>query len=199
MAADLFPKEPKKIRTRIRRYERALRKEHEEYGFYDDSYGKRYLLGPLYLLMDDLEGALQSFAWFDETFPDDSGYPMQYLCWTLALYRAGDLDAAKRKLRRTMLQNLYLVPHLLSIEQDEIDMRHSTNLAQKEHLKYIPPEIFDLWDEDARQWLHETYVADDTRQIRERWIAIHRQLQHESAHETRVQLVEEASKLRDKD
>ena len=27
---DLFPKDPKKIRARIRRYERALRKEYEE-------------------------------------------------------------------------------------------------------------------------------------------------------------------------
>jgi hypothetical protein len=59
---DLFPKDPTKIRARIRRYERALRKEHDETGYYSDGYGKRYWLGPLYLLMDDLEGALQSFA-----------------------------------------------------------------------------------------------------------------------------------------
>lgn len=59
-----FPKEPKKIRALITRYERELRKESEKFGFIDDSYGKRYLLGPLYLLLDDLAGAVKSFEWF---------------------------------------------------------------------------------------------------------------------------------------
>jgi tetratricopeptide (TPR) repeat protein len=193
---DLFPKDPKKIRARIRRYERELRKEYETFGAFDDSYGKRYLLGPLYLLMGNLDGALQSYAWFDKNFPDDVGDPMQYLCWTLALYRANDLDGAKRKLRETMLLNLYLIPHLLGIEQDEIDMWHGTNTAWKEHLDYIPPVIFSLWDDDARQWARETYQSDDMRQVRERYIEIHHQLQTETEYEKRVQLVKEASQLK---
>jgi len=60
---DDFPRDPKKIRTRIRRYERALRQEQERFGHIGDGYGKRYLLGPLYLLMGDTQGALQSYAW----------------------------------------------------------------------------------------------------------------------------------------
>ena len=105
-----FPQDPKKIRARIRRYERALRQEQECYGFINDDAGKRYLLGPLYLLMGDTAGALRSFAWFAQTCPDDSGDPLQYLCWTLALYRAGELEHATAKLRQTMLSNLYLLP-----------------------------------------------------------------------------------------
>ena len=66
-----FPQDPKKIRARITRYRRALRKEQEAHGFIHDGYGKRYLLGPLYLLVGDVEGALQAYEWFDETFPDD--------------------------------------------------------------------------------------------------------------------------------
>ena len=46
--ANLFPTDPKRIRERIRRYERALKRELEErYG--GDGYGKRYLLGTLYV------------------------------------------------------------------------------------------------------------------------------------------------------
>ena len=52
------PHDPKKLQARIRRYERAVRREFEQFGFYDDSDGKRYLLGPLYLLLGDLSGAL---------------------------------------------------------------------------------------------------------------------------------------------
>jgi hypothetical protein len=46
--AEPFPTDPKRIRDRIRRYERALKKELEA-GYGGDGYGKRYLLGPLYM------------------------------------------------------------------------------------------------------------------------------------------------------
>lgn len=49
-----FPQEPKKIRAQITRYERELRKEKKKFGFISDGYGKRYLLGPLYMLSGDL-------------------------------------------------------------------------------------------------------------------------------------------------
>ncbi len=49
-----YPQEPKKIRERINRYERKLRKEYEKFGSISDGYGKRYLLGPLYLVLGDL-------------------------------------------------------------------------------------------------------------------------------------------------
>ena len=146
-----FPKEPKKIRSRIRRYERKLRKEYEATGFYGDGYGKRYLLGPLYLLMGDLDGALESFEWFAQTFPGDMGEPVQYLCWALALYRSGNLAEATLKLRQAMLSNLYLIPKLLGIAQDELDIGDYFNLFQKEEVEYIPPEIWALWDEAALQ------------------------------------------------
>ena len=93
-----FPKTPGKIRERIRRYERDLRREQKTHGFIDDGYGKRYLLGPLYLLLGDLSGALESFKWFEQTFPTDMGDPFHHLCWTLALYRSGDLAGASLKL-----------------------------------------------------------------------------------------------------
>jgi hypothetical protein len=72
------PQDPKKIRTRIRNTERALRQEQKRFGFIRDGAGKRYTLGPLYLLMGDTEGALRSFAWFAEAFPDDSGEPLPF-------------------------------------------------------------------------------------------------------------------------
>ena len=59
-----IPDDPKKIRARIRRYERKLQQEKTEFGCYSDGAGKRYLLGPLYLLMGDLQGAIESFWWF---------------------------------------------------------------------------------------------------------------------------------------
>jgi hypothetical protein len=190
-----FPKEPKKIRERIRRYERGLRKEHEKFGFIHDGFGKRYLLGPLYMILGDTPGAIKSFEWFEKTFPDDVGEPFQYLCWTLALYRSGDLEAAAQKLRQTMLSNLYLIPHLLGSEQKDLDIWHASNSEQKDYVEYAPHEILGLWDEEALQWVNETYHSPEFRQIRERYIEIYKQLKSEPPGLKRSQLVEEAFRL----
>jgi len=41
-----FPKDPKKLKDNLKRYERELRKEQSRHdGYIDDSGGKRYLLG----------------------------------------------------------------------------------------------------------------------------------------------------------
>ena len=191
----LFPKDLKKIRSRIRSYERSLRQEKEHTGFISDGYGKRYLLCPLYMLLGDNDGALKSFAWFDETFPDDIGEPMQYLCWTLALYRSGEMDAAINKLCQAMLSNLYLVPALIGVEQDVLDIWHGSNMAEKMYLEYVPPEIFELWDEGALRWATEAYDRSDLQTVRERCIAIYRQLATEPRGPKRSQLVREASEL----
>jgi hypothetical protein len=171
---NLFPQDHKKIRARIRRYERKLQQEQDQFGMISDGYGKRYLLGPLYLLMDDTEGALNHYRWFEKIFPDDSGYPMHLLCWMLALYRSGDREAATRKLRQTMLSNLYVIPHVLGLEQDELDIWHGSNIAEKAHLMDIPADVFAFWDEEALQWLDDTFHSPQLKRIRDRYIAFTR-------------------------
>ena len=186
-----FPRDPKKIRQRIRRYERLMRKEYEEHGFISDGYGKRYLLGALYLLMDDVEGALASFHWFEKMFPDDMGDPIHYLCWALTLYRSGDMEDAAFRLRQAMLSNLYLIPRLLGEEQEELDIPYNTHLAQRLYLDYIPPEVFELWDEDAVEWARKTYESPGLQRIRSRYIEIERRLETEPRGPNRSELVDE--------
>jgi hypothetical protein len=190
-----FPKEPKKIRARITRYERELRKESDKFGYIRDGYGKRYLLGPLYLLMGDLAGAVKSFEWFDKTFPDDIGEPVHSLCWTLALYRSGDMAKAAHKLLQTMLSNLYLIPRLLGREQDELDIWHGTNYEQKDYLQYVPPEIWELWDAPALRWAEEKHDSPEFCRIRARHIEIYEQLESEPRGPRRSALVDEAFRL----
>jgi hypothetical protein len=150
----LRPDDPHTIRARIRRYERALREEQARFGCIRDGAGTRYVLGPLYLLLGDTAGALQSFIWFAETFPDDSGDPVHFLCWTLALYRTGEKRRAAGKLRQTILSNLYLLPRLLGREQDVIDMWHPSNLTEKSYSDAVPDAWLALWDPPALHWPH---------------------------------------------
>ncbi len=140
-----FPTDPRKIAERIRRYERALRRDLETMGSIDDGAGKRYMLGALYLALGDVQGALESYAWLQKVVPNDSGEPVDSLCWTLALYRAGDRPAASRKLVQTMLRNLYLNPALVGIAQPRLDIwrddlcRLNAAASQDTHGDLVPP------------------------------------------------------------
>lgn len=191
-----LPKDPQKIKAQIQRYEQALKQEKKTFGAIHDGGGKRYLLGPLYLLMGDIPGAVRSFAWFAKTFPDDMGEPFQYLCWSLALYRSGKLAEAAQKLQQTMLKNLYLLPHLLGIPQAPLDIWHSSNWDQASYLQDAPPEYFALWDEEARRWAQAQYESPAFTQLRNRYIAIYQQLKTEPVGPKRQQLVQEAFALR---
>ncbi len=94
-----------------------------------------------------------------------------------------------------MLSNLYLVPHVLGIEQDVIEMWHPCNLAVKSYLACIPESIIELWEPPAIQWADNVYHGEPMCRVRERYIEIYTQLKDESRGPRRSQLVEEAYRL----
>ena len=191
-----LPKDPRKIRQRIRRYERKLRLEKSEFGWYSDGAGKRYFLGPLYLLMGDLTGAMESFDWFQREFPDDSGGPGHRLCWALALHRSGRTEAAERKLREAMLLNLYILPRLLGSTREEMDIWHSSNWEWPSYVDVIPPEYFSLWDDEALAWATALYHSEEFRDVEARYIEIYWELKSLPVGDRRTQLVDEAERLK---
>jgi tetratricopeptide (TPR) repeat protein len=130
-----FPSDPKKLKARIRSYERALVKDAS------DGYGKRYLLGPMYLLISDIEGALRHYVWFHETYPDDGGEPYHRLFWALALFKAQSGEAADRRLRDAHYQNLYLIPHVLGMKSPPYPIWHSSNVAEPAYAEEMPVEL----------------------------------------------------------
>ena len=193
--SDLFPADPKRIRERIRRYERALKKELEA-GNGGDGYGKRFLLGPLYMLMGDVDGALASFDWYEDAYPDDGGEPYQYLTWALALFRGGRRQEAFGKLYQTMLENLYLVPFLLGRNPQPLDVWHGSNLEWIEYAVAVPQELVGLWDDVALQWAGEVSEHPAVAQKVARYVAFHRELKSEPPGPRRSALVRESFALK---
>ena len=191
-----LPTDPRKIRERIRRYQRKFRSEKAMHGMIGDGAGTRYLLGPLFLLMGDVEGAVESFRWYEGEFPDDSGEPGHHLCWALALHRAGDHEGAERKLRQTMLMNLYLIPALLGDEVDEIDMWHGCSDAEPWYVSEILSELLDLWEEEELDWVRDLYQSKAFHGVRARYIELHKQLKNLPPGPERTKQVTEASSLR---
>jgi len=193
--AELFPTDPKHIRQRIRRYERALKRELED-GYGGDGYGKRFLLGPLYMLTGDVDGALASFDWYQDVYPDDGGEPYQYLTWALALFRGGRRQEAFNKLYQTMLENLYLVPFLLGRHPQPLDIWHGSNCEWIEYANAVPQELLDLWDDVALQWARDVSEHPVVVEKVARYVAIHRDLKSEPRGPRRTALVNEAFALK---
>ncbi len=192
-----FPTDPVKIKARIKSYENALKKEFKEHGFYDDGYGKRYLLGPLYVLLGDYEGAIKHYEWFEMTFTDDGGGPYQYLCWVLALYRVGNLGKAKKKICDTMFMNLYLIPFVLGIDQPNLPIWHGSNLAEKLYALECPEELIKLWDADALKFLGEIWLNTETEKIRNKYISLLKELNIENDRAKRGGIIKKIRDLKE--
>ncbi len=107
------PPDLKRFLAAAKRNLRALRKEKETHGFYDDGGGKRYRVGVYFVLAGKTDDALDYFRWYESEFPDDCGEPLMFLFWALAELRAGHPDAACARLAQAMAGNLRLVPNLL--------------------------------------------------------------------------------------
>jgi len=148
------------------------------------------------LLLGDLEGALKSFEWYDKAFPDDSGEPFHFLSWTLVLFRLGNLPGAEKKLWQTMFSNLYLIPNLLGLKHERLDIWHGSNIEEPEYLYDFSQELIDLWGEEELQWARTTYNSQKFQQARLRYIEIYHQLINEPIGPKRSKLVEEAYKLK---
>lgn len=56
-----IPKTKKGIHSKISKYEKILKDEKKKFGFFHDRRGIRYDIGPMYLLADEVDLALQSF------------------------------------------------------------------------------------------------------------------------------------------
>ncbi|MBN1655386.1 MAG: hypothetical protein JXA30_16590 [Deltaproteobacteria bacterium] len=174
-----IPKDPKKIRQRIRSYERKLEKELQEFGRYTDGYGKRFFIGPLYLLIDDLEGALKHFQSFECEFGAEEGEPAQVLCWALALYRYGAERGARSLLKLTMQKNLYIIPYLIGEEIVELDIRHGSSDEWPMILNWIPDKYFDMWTDEELAWATAVYRSPEFVEERNRLIEENSSSPHE--------------------
>ena len=185
----------KRIKATITRYRRLLNIEWKEHHFISDGAGKRFMIGPLYLRIDDTKGAMAHYKWFEKMFDDDSGEPFHRMGWTLTLQRHGDDPAAERMLLIAMLKNLYLFPQLFGEDLPRIDGWEGSNWENLEYITEAPKWMLNLWSEEELEWAKGIYYSEQAIKIRDRYITINQFLELERPGEKRSELVMEASKL----
>lgn len=171
----------KRFHDRAVRYNRALVNEQKKYRHIGDGAGKRYLIGPFYVLAGEPEKALAHYDWYEKHFPDDIGEPLHYLYWALALYRIGQIKKANTKLLETMLQNVYLLPILFGSPPGAYDIWHCSNMEQPDYVTQTPPDLLPHLSEPERSWIAEQFDSFRFRRVREEYIATYRALKYESS------------------
>ena len=185
----------KKIKTTIARYKRSMNKEWKEHHFISDGAGKRYMIGPLYLRIDDTKGALEHYRWFAKMFDDDSGEPFHRMGWALTLHRSGFDHGAERMLLIAMLKNLYLFPTLFGEDPPTLDGWQGSNWEERVYITDAPKWMLSLWTDVELGWAKNIFYSDQAVKIRDRYIAINQFLELERPGEKRSMLVEESMKL----
>ena len=185
----------KKIKLTIARYRRALNKEWKDHQFISDGAGKRYMIGPLYLQVDDTKGAMAHYQWFEKMFDDDSGEPFHRMGWTLTLHRSGFDHGAERMLLIAMLTNLYLFPTLFGEDSEIEEGRYGSNRTELVYITEAPKWMLNLWTEEELEWAKGIYYGGHAIRIRDRYVTINQFLELERPGKKRSELVMEISKL----
>lgn len=180
-----IPSDPKKIRERIRRYERNFKSEPD----YRDGSGSRYLLGPLYLILGDTPGALAHYNWFEKTFPDDSGEPFHALGWALAAHRSCDAEGSLYRLRRTHCGNPYIIPACLGVAHGQPIVHRGSNWEEESYVLDAPQILFAPWQPQELAWLKTVWKSGEFREFVKDHIEIVSQLAVEPVGRRRTALV----------
>lgn len=120
----LTEEEKKYYRKKISDYMRKIKKEKEETGYYGDGAGKRFLIGGFYLLMEDIEGAIKYFDWYEEEFcrEDEKYYTIESediyfgISKSYAYFKEKDYSKSKQEFVKTVLANASVVKYLIKEE-----------------------------------------------------------------------------------
>jgi hypothetical protein len=190
-----FPKTPNGLSNQISRIRSQLTAFKKEYGFIDDGTGARYYLFYLYFLLGDNRRSSEYVRWYQKSFPDDICEPLALLCWALILNRMGkDGDLL---LARTMLSNVYLIPHLLGEDIDRVDMWHSSSDEDPDFIEYLPERIKEAIIDEDLAWIRERYESEKFQRVLKQHIEIRHELQHTRVGAARSALVTEEFSLLD--
>lgn len=176
----------RKVRARIRRYERKLKSRH-----YRDAGGTRFLIGPLYLLLDDTEDALAHYRWFDRKFPDSMDEPFHALGRVLTMLRAKEPeDDARYRLRRAHIANPYFIPALLAVAHGQPDVRRGCSWEREEYLLGGRQEFLGVWRPEEKAWLRSVWESSAFVEFVRTHISIVSQLAYAPVGPERPELVE---------
>lgn len=161
------------------RYRRSLINEEKNRGYINDGTGKRYLVGPLFVLAGDLEKAIDYYKWYEEVFSDDSGEPLHYIYWSIALFRVGNKKEAEKKLLESLVQNIYILFALTNMKMGSHDIWHGSNFESPDYLHELPEEMLPTFTTEEYFWVQKMIVSFTFQRVLKEYIATFHALKYE--------------------
>jgi tetratricopeptide (TPR) repeat protein len=135
----------------------------------NDNQGVRYLIGPIYHQMGNLDKAIN---WYVQNL-DDPGNLYNY---GLALIQQNELEAAAKTLISAIFENPYIAPMLLKDKLPESDWWHGSNLAEPPYAEDYVSEYGNWWEKEefALRLLRAIWDHGDVQRTLRDFIAIRR-------------------------
>ncbi len=180
----------KKIQIRLKTYERKF-KDPE----YRDGSGTRFLMGPYYLLLNDVQAAAAHYQWFSKLFEDSSDEAFHTLGWAITKLRLGHTDEALYRLRRAYAANVYLIPYILNIPHEEPDIRRFSNWQDADYIAGAPEELLNFCSESDLAWLRSVWKGTSFKDFVCKYRDLQVQVSKEDAGPKRSFLFDELRKM----
>lgn len=107
----------------------------------NDNQGVRYLIGPIYHQMGNLDKAIN---WYVQNLDD----PDNLYNYGLALIQQNELEAAAKTLISAIFENPYIAPMLLKNKLPESDWWHGSNLTEPPYAEDYVCEYGNWWEKE---------------------------------------------------
>ena len=135
----------------------------------NDNQGVRYLIGPIYHQMGNLDKAIN---WYVQNLDD----PDNLYNYGLALIQQNELEAAAKTLISAIFENPYIAPMLLKDKLPESDWWHGSNLAEPLYAEDYVREYGNWWEkeESALRSLRAIWDHGEVQRTLRDFIAIRR-------------------------
>lgn len=113
------------------------------------------------------------------------------MCWALAVYRAGLIDEAERKLRQAMFLRPTVFARLLGQRWAILVVDETRDAMDADDAEQISAEYMGMWSAAELAWAVGLSCGTEFGKVRDRHVEIERLLRHEPRGEKRTQLVKE--------
>lgn len=194
----MTPKQAERIRNKIKRIKLALAEDKRRWGgFYDDSRGLRYLPPELYLQLQDYQGALRYFRWFDKNFPTDCGSSFFHFEWAITLIKTRHHKEAEKKIVDSFMSNTYIINAFLGRELVEYGITENAEWNRQNVLDNFQysAKMEELTDFTA--WLTGFLESKNFQKYTNEFIEIEKMLETEPLGPKRSRLVDRKFSLLD--
>lgn len=180
--------EIEKIKRKISSAKSILKKGKKEFGFYDDSYGRRYLIPELQIQIEDFSGVIKYYDWFYKEFPDDIGFPGLHLCWIITAIKKNKPEMLNKHLVELENVNCYIIPELLNRPIEQVEKWEGMNISTKDYAKSIAKKFSGKFDLEAIAVIEEIVGRSEYRFYKNSILEIGRKLNLENQRETKAKL-----------